>query len=259
MNHIFADPEIYDAFITRLQHWLEHFLAEEAEKPWMAHIISPGHYQRIHTVLSSTKGRVLTTGPHDASLNFIHPTIIADVTLDDPIIASGELFAPLMPVIKADLLTALATLAPGSKMADPLALYIFSTCQPEISEILDKTSSGGVSINDVGLHYGVTGAPFGGVGESGLGAYHGKFGFEAFSHARAVVNLPLWLEGGMAWRYGRYRLILVVELFGSLLTLFSRPMIENLSNYDTAKATWKKGEALEQQSAGGKGWLSWLW
>jgi aldehyde dehydrogenase (NAD+) len=176
-----ADPEIYDAFVARLQHWLEHFMKEEEERPWLAHIISPGHYARIHAILSSTKGKTITTGPHDSTRNFIHPTIISDVTLDDPIITSGELFAPLMPVIRADLPTALATLALGSDMADPLALYIFSTSQPEIDRILGQTSSGGVSINDLGVHYGVPGAPFGGVGESGHGAYHGKWGFDAYS------------------------------------------------------------------------------
>ncbi|SMR53426.1 unnamed protein product [Zymoseptoria tritici ST99CH_1E4] len=240
VNHIIADPEIYDAFLARLQHWLEHFLKEEAENPWLARIISPGHYDRIHSILSSTKGRILTTGPHEPSRNFVHPTIIADVALDDSVITSGELFAPLIPVIKADLSTALATLAPGSKMADPLALYIFSNSQPEIDSILNQTSSGGVSINDLAVQYGVPGAPFGGVGESGMGAYHGKWGFDSFSHARPVVNLPLWLEGGMQWRYGR-------------------PTIEKLSNFDTAKATWKRGETLEQQSSGQKGWFGWLW
>ena len=89
-------------------------------------------------------------------------------------------------------------------MEHPLALYIFSTSQSEINEILSNTQSGGVTINDVIMHVAIPNAPFGGVGGSGYGAYHGKYGFDAFSHERSVVALPNWLDKMLAFRYPPY-------------------------------------------------------
>ena len=89
-------------------------------------------------------------------------------------------------------------------MEHPLALYIFSTSQSEINEILNQTQSGGVTINDVIMHVAIPNAPFGGVGGSGYGAYHGKYGFDTFSHERSVVALPNWLDKMLAFRYPPY-------------------------------------------------------
>jgi aldehyde dehydrogenase (NAD+) len=147
---------------------------------------------------------------------------------------SEELFAPFIPIIRSTPSEAVATI---SSMPHPLALYIFSTDPAEVSQIMDSTASGGVSINDVGVHYAVPGAPFGGVGESGYGSYHGKYGFDAFSHTRPVVGLPNWLDA--PYRYGV-------------------PDLKLLSNFDYAKASWKKGETLEDQGTS-KGWFGWLW
>lgn len=91
-----------------------------------------------------------------------------------------------------------------NRMEYPLALYIFSTSQSEINEILSNTQSGGVTINDVIMHVAIPNAPFGGVGGSGYGAYHGKYGFDAFSHERSVVALPNWLDKMLAFRYPPY-------------------------------------------------------
>ena len=90
-------------------------------------------------------------------------------------------------------------------MPHPLALYIFSTSPSEIASILSSTNSGGVTINDVIMHVAIPNAPFGGVGASGYGAYHGKYGFDAFSHQRSVVQLPNWLDRFLAFRYPPYR------------------------------------------------------
>lgn len=147
---------------------------------------------------------------------------------------SEELFAPLVPVLKADVDTAIRTI---SSMPHPLALYIFSNSQAEIDHILDSTNSGGVTINDAMLHASVPGAPFGGVGESGYGSYHGRYGFDAFSHTRPVVGLPDWMDSLMAWRYGEKKM-------------------EN-RKYTEPKATFKRGETLGDQKAGMGFWGLW--
>ncbi|PPJ51545.1 hypothetical protein CBER1_08640 [Cercospora berteroae] len=229
VNHVFVDPSIHDEFVSRLQSWFKEMLKDDS---WLAHIISDNHYTRVTDLLSRTNGKIAYGGEHVASTKFAHPAIITDVTTEDSLM-SEELFAPFVPVLKATTEEAVATIG---TMPHPLGLYIFSTTQQEIDYVLDRTTSGGVTINDVAVHAGVPGAPFGGVGESGTGAYHGKAGFDAFSHSRTVVGLPNWMDVG--WRY-------------------NPPKLENVAKWDTAKATWKKGEKLEDQSTGGS-WLG-LW
>lgn len=202
---------------------------------WLAHIISEPHYQRVMNLLNKTDGVVAYTGPNDPAKRFVHPSIITDVKTTDSLM-SKELFAPFIPVLKADVDTAVSTIDAGPY---PLGLYNFSSSQQEIDSVLDRTASGGVTINDVALHVASPGTPFGGVGESGHGAYHGKSGFDAFSHTRPVVGRPDWMDALASFRYGP-------------------PQLENVPKFDTAQATWKRGEKLEDQSSGSKSFLG-LW
>ncbi|KAI5358453.1 putative aldehyde dehydrogenase NAD(P)-dependent, aldehyde dehydrogenase, cysteine active [Septoria linicola] len=231
VNHVFADPAVHDELVERMQHWLQEFVGKD--NTWLANIISDNHYKRVTDLLSKTSGKITYNGESQPEKKFVHPAIITDVKTDDSLM-SEELFAPFIPVIKGTVEQAVATV---SSMPHPLGLYIFATAQSEIDYVLDRTTSGGVTINDVALHAAVPNAPFGGVGESGNGAYHGKVGFDAFSHTRPVVGLPNWMD--VAWRYGA-------------------PKLENLPKWDTAKATWKKGETLEEQTTSGKSWLG-IW
>lgn len=114
---------------------------------------------------------------------------------------SEELFGPILPIIDASLDEAIAYTA---KHDHPLALYGFTNNQAEKDKILSKTNSGGVTFNDCILHMTVKDAPFGGVGASGTGAYHGSYGFEEFIHRRTVVNVPGWMEALLKFRYAPY-------------------------------------------------------
>ena len=114
-------------------------------------------------------------------------------------------------------------------MPHPLALYIFSNNQKEINRILDSTLSGGVTVNDVALHADVHSAPFGGVGPSGYGSYHGKWGFDTFSHNRTVVHIPSWIERFVGWRYPPFD-------------------VANRSEIEAGKPNFRRGETLEDQS-----------
>ncbi|EME46444.1 hypothetical protein DOTSEDRAFT_169043 [Dothistroma septosporum NZE10] len=233
VNHVFVDPSVHDKLVDRMQFWMKEWLKDDSS--WLASIISEPHYQRVTNLLNKTDGVIAYTGPSDPAKRFVHPSIITDVKTTDSLM-SEELFAPFLPVIKADIETAVSTINTGPH---PLGLYIFSSSQKEIDSVMDRTASGGVTINDVALHVASPGTPFGGVGESGNGAYHGKFGFDAFSHTRPVVGLPDWMDKMASFRYGK-------------------PTIENLSKFDTAQATWKRGETLQDQSSGSKSFLG-LW
>lgn len=230
VNHVFSDPAIHDELVDRMIFWMKKWV--EADREELTHIISDAHFDRILTLLNKTKGTINYTGQHDSTQKFIYPTIISDVTQEDSLL-SEELFASLIPVIKADISTAISTI---NSMPHPLGLYIFSSSQPEIDHILNSTTSGGVTINDVSIHAAVPNAPFGGVGESGYGAYHGKCSFEAFSHTRTVVSLPTWLDSLSAWRYRPFKM-------------------ENRKNFESFNASFKRGETMQDQKVGSGGWF----
>jgi aldehyde dehydrogenase (NAD+) len=122
-------------------------------------------------------------GTLEADDRTIHPTLLMDVT-PDMLIMQEEIFAPIVPVMTYDTIDdAVAHISGRDK---PLALYIYSNNQDNIDQVLSRTSSGGVTINGFFSHYLENQLPFGGVNQSGMGSYHGQFGFRAFSHERAV-------------------------------------------------------------------------
>ncbi|KAH0536208.1 hypothetical protein FGG08_006916 [Glutinoglossum americanum] len=123
-------------------------------------------------------------------------------------------------------------------MPRPLAIYIFSSNQKEIDEVLENTISGGVTVNDIAMHCAVPNAPFGGVGESGHGNYHSKYGFLSFTHLRTVLSPPNWLDKLMGFRYPPYHM-------------------SNLSKITvTNRLGFKKGETMQDQKTKtkSKGW-----
>ncbi|KAL4745062.1 hypothetical protein BDW72DRAFT_211794 [Aspergillus terricola var. indicus] len=225
VNHVFAEPEIYEELNDRLKYWMAKLVSEGRET--LAHIISHHHFDRLCDLLDRSSGTIVYSGKHDRETNFLHPTIVKDVTVTDSLL-SEELFGPILPVIESDLDTALQTI---NSMSHPLALYIFSHRQSEVDRILNSTNSGGVTVNDIAVHNDVVSAPFGGVGESGYGAYHGKWGFDTFSHNRTVVYMPGFLERFVGWRYPPFDM-------------------KNRGEVDSYRPKFKKGETLEDQRAG---------
>lgn len=231
VNHVFADPSIHDLFVQRLAFWNEHFLSKEADQ--MAHCVNDQNFIRLDKSLASTKGTIAYGGDRDPATRKFTSTVVTDVKISDSLL-SEELFGPICPVIKADYVTAYKQI---SKMPHPLGLYIFSSSQAEIDEILRNTNSGGVTVNDCMLHAGVPNAPFGGVGPSGMGANHGVHGFKAFTHMRTVVALPTWLDGLMKTRYPP----------------FSTENVNKVTVKNSQR--FKRGETMEDQTVGNGSWL----
>ena len=125
-----------------------------------------------------------------------------------------EIFGPILPILTFESYDALYTgLAPEPK---PLALYLFSRDKTRIQEALRRLSFGGGCVNDVVIHLATSEMGFGGMGESGMGAYHGQAGFEAFSHRKSIVDKKLWID--LPMRYQPYQ----KSLYGKLLRLFLR-------------------------------------
>ncbi|KAH7177023.1 aldehyde dehydrogenase 3H1 [Dactylonectria macrodidyma] len=198
VNHVFAEPEIVDQLIERLSYWNDQYLSNGSDQ--MCRIINGRNFDRLVGFLEKTNGQIVYGGKWKRSDRFIHPTIVKGVALDDALM-SEELFGPILPIITSTLEDAINTI---QGMPEPLAIYLFSKDKAVHEEVLDRTLSGGVTINSVLFHASLHGAPFGGVGESGYGAYHGKHGIDCFTHARAVVAPPSWFDLLTNFMYAPY-------------------------------------------------------
>jgi acyl-CoA reductase-like NAD-dependent aldehyde dehydrogenase len=164
-------------------------------------IVNNAHWKRLTSLLGSTKGKVILGGKGDEKNRFIEPTVITDVQENDPIV-QDEIFGPLFPVLRystpADALRLQKKLSPT-----PLASYVFSENLEQANEIAAVSMAGTVSINDCMGQIAPTSLPFGGFGESGIGAYRGKATIDTFSHKQSFVTVPTApeFEALLDWRY----------------------------------------------------------
>ncbi len=151
-------------------------------------VVDETSMKRLASVLDAALGagaKLAIGGSVDLEKRRISPTVLTEVTLESPIMRD-EIFGPILPVLtfrSVDEATAVIRSRPK-----PLALYVFAEAPDRIERVLRATSAGGTSVNNVLMHYVNPNLPFGGVGESGMGSYHGRHGFEALSHARAVLR-----------------------------------------------------------------------
>ena len=161
------------------------------KKENIAQIVNDQNFSRIKKLFDDAvaKGaKVAVGGTLDGADRTIHPTMLTDVTAD-MLIMQEEIFGPIVPVLTYKTIEDVIEYI--SDRGKPLALYIFSNNRDNIDKVLSRTSSGGVTINGFFSHYLENGLPFGGVNQSGMGSYHGVFGFKAFSHERAIyVQAP---------------------------------------------------------------------
>ena len=152
-------------------------------------IVNQAHFERLVNYLRD--GKVVHGGQHDVKDLFIGPTILADVS-PNAAVMQEEIFGPILPVLEFERLD--EALAMLRDRPSPLALYVFTRDRATETRVLANVRSGGACVNDVVSHMIGTGLPFGGLGASGMGSYHGRAGFEAFSHQRSVLRRATWLD-----------------------------------------------------------------
>ena len=198
-DYLLVDRRIKQDLLEHLKQSIHEFYGENPESSSdYGRIINQRHFSRL---LGFLDGKTVIGGQADPETRYIAPTILDDVSWDDPVMQE-EIFGPILPVLTYnDLDEAIARVNERSK---PLALYFFSQDRHKQNKILQSTSSGGVCLNDTVMQVGVTGLPFGGVGDSGMGSYHGKSSFDTFSHQKSVLKKSFWLDLG--WRYAPYKL-----------------------------------------------------
>uniref|UniRef100_A0A8C6U6U1 Aldehyde dehydrogenase 3 family, member B1 n=1 Tax=Neogobius melanostomus TaxID=47308 RepID=A0A8C6U6U1_9GOBI len=171
------------------------------KSPDLPRIVSPKHWSRLMGLLGRSKGTVVLGGESDEADKYIAPTVLVDVPEDDALMQE-EIFGPILPILTVE------TLEEGINFINqrdkPLALYLFSDVASVANRVLEETSSGAFVSNDGIIYMTLPSLPFGGVGASGFGNYHGRWGFETFSHRRAVMLRGWALERLNAMRYPPY-------------------------------------------------------
>lgn len=181
---------------------LEWFGADPQKSADFGRVVSARHLNRLSTALAESlrgpaAGVLFHGGRVDAQDLYMAPTIVTNPSLGSPLMTE-EIFGPILPVITCRGGVAEFIKVVNSR-AKPLALYVFSSSQREIDTILAQTSSGGVCINDTVMQVAIADLPFGGVGNSGFGAYNGKHTFELFSHHKSVLHRKTWLDSDIRY------------------------------------------------------------
>lgn len=201
-DYILVEENIHDALVAALRAEIElRFGPEPLNNPQLPRIINHRHFLRLQNMI--TPGTVIHGGRCDAEALLIEPTLVAASDRNSPAMRE-EIFGPVLPIIKVkNLAEGKAFIKAGEK---PLALYLFTGDSGEQEDILRTISFGGGCINDVLVHAGNPELPFGGVGESGMGAYHGRHGFESFSHRKSVVRNNTFLDLPLRYApWGRFK------------------------------------------------------
>jgi len=189
-DFVLVERGVRDAFVAALQKSLREFYGDDPSRSNdYGRIVNQRHFNRLVNYLRD--GKIIHGGAHEAKDLFIAPTILADVSLDSAVMQE-EIFGPILPVLEFDKLDEVLALL--RTRPTPLALYVFTRDRITEARVLTEARSGGACVNDVVSQMVGTGLSFGGLGESGLGAYHGRVGFEAFSHQRTVLRRALWVD-----------------------------------------------------------------
>ncbi len=209
-DYILCDKSIKDKFIAEI---IKEIKKQYGDNPLdnkdYGKIINKKHFARLCGLID--KSKVVIGGNADEKTLKIAPTVMDNVSYDDAVM-SEEIFGPIMPVIAYDDFNdVIDELKDKDK---PLALYLFSSNRKNINRAIKELSYGGGCINDVIIHLATSNMGFGGVGESGMGSYHGKDGFDAFSHYKSIVDKKTWLD--LPMRYQPYK----SKLYEKILHIF---------------------------------------
>lgn len=210
-DYIYCALPVKDKLIAEIK---EQIAAQFGKEPLLngdyGKIISEKHFKRILGLIHPDK--VVYGGRFDAEQLRIEPTVLDNVTFDDAVMQE-EIFGPVLPVLTYSSMD--EAIARINRMPHPLALYLFTSNKPTIRKVTSRCGFGGGCVNDTIIHLATSEMGFGGFGESGMGAYHGKTGFDTFSHFKSIVDKKTWLD--LPMRYQPYR-----SLYDKLIHIFLR-------------------------------------
>lgn len=183
-DYVLADASIRDQLVDKIRDAVDAF---EAGDPSGKRIVNQRHFDRLVASLAATKGKVAVGGGSDAAAMKIQPTVVVDPDLDEPLMRD-EIFGPILPIVTVKSLDEAIDFV--NSRPKPLAAYLFTKAKSVRERVIKEVSAGGMLVNHLLFQFSTTKLPFGGVGPSGMGAYHGRFGFEEFSHRKSVLTKP---------------------------------------------------------------------
>ena len=198
-DYIYCHRSVKDALVKEIKQQIQiQYGREPLHNPDYGKIINEKHFDRILGLIEERK--TVHGGNSDRKALRIEPTVLDNVTFSDPVMQE-EIFGPVMPILVFDSLEEVIDRI--NAMPHPLALYFFTSDKAAAKEVTSRCGFGGGCINDTIIHLATTEMGFGGFGESGMGAYHGKTGFDTFSHYKSIVDKKTWLD--LPMRYQPYR------------------------------------------------------
>jgi aldehyde dehydrogenase (NAD+) len=182
-DYVLADAKIRDELVGKIGEAVATFEAGSSGK----RIVNERHFDRLTTALAATKGTIAVGGGSNAVSNEIQPTVVVDPAVDEPLM-TDEIFGPILPIVTVGSLDEAIEFV--NSRPKPLAAYLFTKSKSVRERVIREVSAGGMLVNHLLFQFSTTKLPFGGVGPSGMGAYHGRFGFEEFSHRKSVLTKP---------------------------------------------------------------------
>ncbi|XP_072550088.1 aldehyde dehydrogenase family 3 member B1 [Salminus brasiliensis] len=202
-DYVLCTTEMRDALLPAITEALEGFYGSQIQQSEdYGRIVTDRHWERLMELLGKSEGKVVIGGEGAKEEKYIAPTVIVDLQESDALMQE-EIFGPILPIITVESLEQGIDFV--NQREKPLALYIFSDESQIVNTVLERTSSGGFCSNDGIIHMTLPGLPFGGVGASGMGSYHGRWTFETFSHRRGCMLRGWGLERISMLRYPPYQ------------------------------------------------------
>lgn len=210
-DYLYVHDSIYDDFLKELKVETQKIVGSNSKiSESFIRIINNKNFKRLEKLIDPSK--LFFGGQKDEKENYISPTILNDVTWDDKCMEE-EIFGPILPVLRFDNIESAISVV--KEQPKPLALYVFSNNRKRQSQILSEVSFGGGCVNEVVMHFANIHLPFGGVGHSGIGSYHGHHGFKAFSHQKSILKKLLWFEPNLKYApYSSWKLKILRFIFG---------------------------------------------
>lgn len=194
-DYVLVDSELHDALITDVRAAVQSFYGvDPRQSPDYARIVNGRHFERLERLLDD--GTIAFGGDRDERTRYFAPTALRDVRTDTAIMHE-EIFGPILPILPVDDVAAAIEFV--NERDKPLALYVFSESEAVQQRVVEETTSGGVCVNGTLLHLSVPELPFGGVGPSGMGAYHGHASFDTFSHKKGVLTKSTRVDPDVAY------------------------------------------------------------
>ena len=198
-DYIYCDRSVKDRLIKEIKKQIQkQYGKQPLERDDYGKIINKKHFNRVRNLID--KNKVILGGKADPSTLRIEPTVLDNVTFGDAVMQE-EIFGPVMPILTFDSLD--EAIRNINSMPHPLALYIFTGDRPAAGKVMSRCGFGGGCINDTIIHLATSEMGFGGFGQSGMGSYHGKDGFDTFTHHKSIVDKKTWLD--LPMRYQPYK------------------------------------------------------